>query len=756
MPTGAGKTIVAAAMIMALYKLRLLREKDIIIYLTPRIVLKHQVEEKFSDIFGKNSPFKMDLYGNGMKLRNAFEVKLIDKDVARNLNRIFNLRQANEILIAIVTPQGLHEFLKGYDDINELVNSERVKLILMDEIHRVYFGSKIIDSVQKILRLENAIIIGLSATPIKQAVEYLGPPLYSLTSLQAMQEGILAKKLKIYSTKTRTRLLENVFEDEWKVAVVDRAEKYAEEILRILREEIKDVYIDLQGEADPLSKRIPKTLVVAANTTEANEIARKLRELVRDIRPNSDVYKLVRVAHYKIEESIDEIEEFKKQKEGILVTVNMADMGFDDKNLEVLVIARPIGSPVAYVQIRGRVLRKPDDDIENLKALKYALIIDLTESAQRHEESVERVELGEFRIINFDQLESDLKGLGEVKKVKGEVEIDKNYKIIEIAPDKKTRTRGKIIEIKQKILEILTTSDRLTPPDILVRLSQRGVEAELEDVEIACRELAKEGKLRKSKKAWYYPYEVRIRDFIKSKSHLRMRKGQLWTIEELLHELNIPSSVENIRKIESAVKEILEETISSDPDKIWRISELSKTVGLSESDLLKIISKDESLATKIDIQALLEYDNSREQLMLGRLKGRIIDLLSSRIFTIRIMVPHLFSAIVKNWIKRFGESRYSLIEKSFNELHVFTLRRIVAIIKSGRIEELCTSFRELEYRLRTLRLQLPVEVKIPFEEDFEARRKVENLARSLGYRIGYDIDEENRMYVILLMSRVSE
>ena len=41
----------------------------------------------------------------------------------------------------------------------------------------------------------------------------------------------------------------------------------------------------------------------------------KLRELIRDVRPNSNVYKLVKVAHYKIEELIDEIENFKKQKE---------------------------------------------------------------------------------------------------------------------------------------------------------------------------------------------------------------------------------------------------------------------------------------------------------------------------------------------------------------------------------------------------------------------------------------------------------
>ena len=45
--------------------------------------------------------------------------------------------------------------------------------------------------------------------------------------------------------------------------------------MRILREEVKDIYMDLRGETDPLSRRIPKTLVMVANTAEANEIARK-------------------------------------------------------------------------------------------------------------------------------------------------------------------------------------------------------------------------------------------------------------------------------------------------------------------------------------------------------------------------------------------------------------------------------------------------------------------------------------------------
>jgi len=88
MPTGVGKTIVAAGLILALYKLKFLRWKDIILYLTPRRTLRRQVEEKFEKVF---TPFKEDLYGNGLYIRNVFEVKNLIRDVGRELNCYLSL-----------------------------------------------------------------------------------------------------------------------------------------------------------------------------------------------------------------------------------------------------------------------------------------------------------------------------------------------------------------------------------------------------------------------------------------------------------------------------------------------------------------------------------------------------------------------------------------------------------------------------------------------------------------------------------------
>ena len=206
----------------------------------------------------------------------------------------------DSILIVIVTPNALHDFVKKFgEEIYRFRNIGKIRLVLMDEVHRVYFGPKIFDSIRKLIHeLSPKCIIGLSATPIKQAIDNIGPILYHLSSLDAMREGILVKKLKIYSTRTHVKLLERADKDEWCVAVIERAEAYADEILKKLSDVVRDVY-GLPVNIDPLSNRVPKTLIVAANTTEANEIVKSLRKRISERRPDINVNKLVRVAHYK-------------------------------------------------------------------------------------------------------------------------------------------------------------------------------------------------------------------------------------------------------------------------------------------------------------------------------------------------------------------------------------------------------------------------------------------------------------------------
>jgi superfamily II DNA or RNA helicase len=109
---------------------------------------------------------------------------------------------------------------------------------------------------------------------------------------------------------------------------------------------------------------------------------------------------LVRTAHYREEDPIDVIRWFRDTDRGILITVNMADIGFDVPDLEVLVLARRFTSPVAYTQVRGRVLRKPPNTEAGVrKAANGAVLVDLAGSSLEHEPTVPAGSLGSSKKV---------------------------------------------------------------------------------------------------------------------------------------------------------------------------------------------------------------------------------------------------------------------------------------------------------------------------------------------------------------------
>ncbi|MEM0261296.1 MAG: DEAD/DEAH box helicase family protein [Nitrososphaerota archaeon] len=736
MPTGAGKTVVVAGLIMALYHKVFLKNKDIVLYLTPRIILKRQVKERFDEIF---QIFK-DLHKIG-----PFRIERPKNDILGFLKFYFGKWGGEEdrILILIITPNAFHKFIKKYGDkIQRFSNMKRIRLILMDEVHRVYFGPNISRSIERLLdelASEDSCVIGLSATPIRQAIERIGNIVYSLSSKQAMMEGILAKKLRIYSTNTRTKLLERIGKDEWSVAVVERAEKYCDEILNKLSEELKDLYPE---SPNPLLKRIPKTLIVAANITEADEIANNLRRRISELRPPTKVRveELVRVAHYKIPEADEEINRFREQDQGILVTVNMADIGFDDENLEVLVIARPIRTPIAYVQIRGRVLRRPKNTSDNIKALKYAVIIDLTRATQ-HEESVEKVELGEFGVEDFEELERDLKGEGEVEKVRGEVAIDPEYKIIEVPPIS-------LDEIQEEILKILRLPYGLSTHVIKEELAKRGFKVEIEIVEKACINLAKNNKLiLREGNVWFYPYEVRIKDI------LQTNRDKIWSIKELMDEAGIPITDEpEVRKI---LNDIIRKVLSGRLEEPWKLIDLPREVKIRGDDLLKIIPRD-FLDQKIKL--LIISSRMKKFDTLENLKNMLRkEDAPSWIF---IRYPLWFEKHIEECLKDVINLKYLISKKMLNERQgEISLRKCIAVVKASGIERRCVSLEEVERSLSSLKGHDIIEVEFPWREIYKVYkiyRKIFEIAQKLGFEQEYNISYYRQNKVIIYKRLIIE
>lgn len=364
MPTGSGKTLVAAALALALRRLgkryRRGNKPMVAVFLAPRQVIRSQAVGLF------------------MSLMSAYECRSSEEFCE-------NLYMCTGFCVLVLTPQLLFHTLPHTRPrcLKDLEDS--VLLVILDEAHTYYTGEKTMEPLKEFIGTRSFSVVGFTATPVWDAIETIGPLIYTMSSREAMQRGVISKLRRIIYYRTLIRDLKIVDTAwleggnvEWRVAIKQRAEKYAE----VIAEHLAKLSSETGG-------RKPKTLVVSPNTSEAEILRTELKKRLNNL--------WVKAAHYKVEEAAEVIEEFKSRSSGVLVTVNMASIGFDDPDLEVLVIARPITSPVAYTQLCGRVLRKPHNT-NNLKTLRGAVIIDLVGETVTNqlEDKVERVELGRF------------------------------------------------------------------------------------------------------------------------------------------------------------------------------------------------------------------------------------------------------------------------------------------------------------------------------------------------------------------------
>jgi len=409
MPTGSGKTLLTATLLVALClkdpSLKQVNKEDVIVlFLAPRDVLRQQAYEAVKSIIeGVLKIHVKKLEPVGMPSRDKYWELL---------------RQVRGVVIT--TPQLLNSIYKRWLHEKELIHLWKklssARIIVFDEVHTYYVGKKMKELITYLKKRSRAkLVLGLTATPTKESKELLGDLLYSYSSFDAMDEGVLIPRLKVirYNTYVKGLKLEQVSRDlhndrdEWKFAIYERAEEYANKII----EEAKRL--------EESAKRLPKILVVSVNTTEADLISEHLRTYAEKYCLSFILLK----AHYKEAEPKSTIEMFKRLEDpAVLVTVNMADIGFDDPNLDMLVIARPFRSPVSYVQVRGRVLRKPKSKYSVKKILGYATIVDLVGEATKHEKRdvIEAVEKGVYGERDFKNAGRELRGEGEVNKVHAE------------------------------------------------------------------------------------------------------------------------------------------------------------------------------------------------------------------------------------------------------------------------------------------------------------------------------------------------
>jgi len=433
LPTGAGKTLLAACLSRLI--LRRVYGRHILV-LAPRRIILEQIVRKGSDFW--------DVFRD-----TPIRITEVEEDGAKSKELLRLLNKERSYIIA-VTPQLINTAYKMFKD--ELVKAlSRVGIVILDEVHHTYNGPKISKVIQQLVD-RCKYVIGLSATPTRESRENIGEPIFTYEIEDAMRSGILTRNIKFYVYRTHVELtricrspsllstLGFPEPDEWKVAIRNRAERYAEVILQTLKKEAESFGQD----------RILRTAVACPSITEADFMYDALKEKVGR--------KYVYLIHSKIsgDEVKKRLERFRKSREGILVSVNMIDIGFDDRDLEVLVLARPLRSPISYVQLRGRVLRKPTKGW-NIKH-KYAMIIDLVDNYDRHERDIDRVTKGDIEAGRL--FKGDLKGLGDVPEAEGRVEVTLIRKFM-VTPKVKRSTPSK----PRKVIYV----DENTPEESLIK-----------------------------------------------------------------------------------------------------------------------------------------------------------------------------------------------------------------------------------------------------------------------------------------------
>jgi superfamily II DNA or RNA helicase len=371
------------------------------------------------------------------------------------LRDIVESKGSNHCFVVVLCPHVLkeksavsHETLLKYLDLpddyqvtqpdDEILKflKERILALFVDEAH-VMMSGKLGEVIGELAK-RAPIALGFTATPVKEtfstiaggtcpqhlerdrpyACDHLlyGEPIFSNDLIlgkgkwvQQSGDKILVNNLAAHFYKSHIKLKKwvnyNDGDAKWKgVYSRERVEEYTKRVFEVLEEHF----------GSDASRA--KVLILAPNTGEADEWGDVLR--TRGV-------KKVFVAHSNMSDPLGAISEFVNSESGFLVAVDMVKLGFDDPDLDALVIARPLRNIVAYVQMRGRVLRYPKSE-DRPKAKHGALILHLAaDEVLEKDYLVREAEAGKFS-NEKREVERDLSGFtGKAVKVEMSVETER-------------------------------------------------------------------------------------------------------------------------------------------------------------------------------------------------------------------------------------------------------------------------------------------------------------------------------------------
>lgn len=381
--TGAGKTWTAC---LASYRMLNYTPMKRILFLVDRCNLGEQAESEFGT-------FK--LTENKEPFNTIFAVE-------RLKSNSFNKNAS----VYISTIQKLFSFLRGEatdeEDVdvdnsddnvpsspvvlpnNPLIPKDFFDMIIIDECHRSIYGNW-----RPVLEyFENAKLIGLTATPSQETIEFFD---YIRISEYTLEQSIRDKvnvPARIYRIKTRatedggainegdplkkitryTGCIEQTISadtEQYSASELNRGIVNPAQIKLILETYRDAVYSEMFNDPprEPNFDYLPKTLIFAANEDHATNIVNIAKEVFNR---NDDFF--VQKITCKSGNSKALIKNFKTSRDfRIAVTVTLVATGTDVKPIEVIMFMRDVDSDQLYQQMKGRGVRSlPLDMLRNV------------------------------------------------------------------------------------------------------------------------------------------------------------------------------------------------------------------------------------------------------------------------------------------------------------------------------------------------------------------------------------------------------
>lgn len=381
--TGAGKTWTAC---LASYRMLNYTPMKRILFLVDRRNLGEQAESEFGKFkFTENmEPFNT-IYAVERLKSNKFD---------KNAN------------VYISTIQKLFSFLKGeatdeedIDDDNSHANNpsspvilpnhpsipkDFFDMIIIDECHRSIYGNW-----RPVLEyFENAKLIGLTATPSQETIEFFDYIKIAEYTLEQSIKDRVNVPARIYRIKTRTtedggainegdplkkitrytgtvEQTNSSVTEQYSASELNRAIVNPAQIKLILETYKNVVYTEMFNDPprEPNFDYLPKTLIFAANEDHATNIVRIAREVFE-----RDDGVFVQKITCKSGDSKALIKSFKTSRDfRIAVTVTLVATGTDVKPIEVIMFMRDVESDQLYEQMKGRGVRTlPLDLLRNV------------------------------------------------------------------------------------------------------------------------------------------------------------------------------------------------------------------------------------------------------------------------------------------------------------------------------------------------------------------------------------------------------